>query len=552
MTIGLLGTVSAGAAQKVKLSNSKKTLYAGETFSLELKNAKGDVKWSSSNTKNATVSDGKVTAVKNGKATITAKDLKSGKSYKCKLTIKKNAISSKSLKLKAGESAGLTLKGKTEAEWSSSDESVAYVSNGTVTGVSKGSAKITATVGKKKYTCKVTVSDNKALTSDPIDIDIWVIGDQDIYNHAITELKSAYPNINANIRFFENEEYKQKIRLDAMAGALPDIFYTWTGSFLGEFVDLGEVYCSNDVIKKYVSNGDITKVMLKNCTYDGKYYGVPLYMNSVVMYSNMDLLKKAGYKSVPKTFEDLLKCCEELVNNGITPFGCAGSETWCITEYLESIIEKNIGADALNSVFAGESSFDDPSIEDSVDLFKKMIAKGYFNNDIANASNDDVSGRFYDGEFAFYVNGSWNCGWFSDDPEFASKLEITEFPVFDSKKANSGMLIGGPADGLAVSVFAKNPEITSEYAVALAKIVSKQGYLRGNGLPAWKISYDDSSVNSLTKTVAKMLADAKGLVLYGDTAIKDKDTYLRYVQSIISDDIDGNAFIKGVSKDIIK
>ncbi|MCR5322464.1 MAG: Ig-like domain-containing protein [Lachnospiraceae bacterium] len=127
---GLFDT-PASAAAKVKLSSTKKTLYAGELFTLELSNAKGTVKWSSSNKKVAVVEDGKVTAVKKGKATITARDSKSGKSYKCKLTVKNNSLSNKKLKLKAGESSGLTLKGNTPAVWTSSDESIVYVSDGT-------------------------------------------------------------------------------------------------------------------------------------------------------------------------------------------------------------------------------------------------------------------------------------------------------------------------------------------------------------------------------------------------------------------------------------
>ena len=34
---------------------------------------------------------------------------------------------------------------------------------------------------------------------------------------------------------------------------------------------------------------------------------------------------------------------DDLVAAGITPFGCSGSETWCVTEYLEPIMEKYIG-----------------------------------------------------------------------------------------------------------------------------------------------------------------------------------------------------------------
>ena len=59
-------------------------MQAGQSFKLKLKASK-NVKWKSSNKKVAKVKKGKVTAVKAGTATITAK--KGKKKYKCKVTV---------------------------------------------------------------------------------------------------------------------------------------------------------------------------------------------------------------------------------------------------------------------------------------------------------------------------------------------------------------------------------------------------------------------------------------------------------------------------------
>ncbi len=72
-------------------------------------------------------------------------------------------LSKTSLNLKKGDSATLTAtvtpSGSTDSvSWTSSNTSVATVSNGVVTAVAKGSATITATAGGKKATCTVTVN----------------------------------------------------------------------------------------------------------------------------------------------------------------------------------------------------------------------------------------------------------------------------------------------------------------------------------------------------------------------------------------------------------
>jgi len=67
-------------------------------------------------------------------------------------------LSQKKATINVGDKLELTVEGTTKkVKWSSSDPSVASVKKGKVTGKKAGKAEITAKVGKKKYTCKVTV-----------------------------------------------------------------------------------------------------------------------------------------------------------------------------------------------------------------------------------------------------------------------------------------------------------------------------------------------------------------------------------------------------------
>ena len=161
------GNVSAGPltehdvkevqAAKVKLSKTKLSLYVKKTATLKLKGAK-KVTWSSSNKKVATVTKkGKVTAVKKGTATITAKAGK--KKYKCKVTVLNPTLSKTSLTLYAGDQATLSAKNAVgTVSWASANKAIATVSaKGVVKGVAKGTTTITAKASGVKLTCKVTV-----------------------------------------------------------------------------------------------------------------------------------------------------------------------------------------------------------------------------------------------------------------------------------------------------------------------------------------------------------------------------------------------------------
>ena len=76
-------------------------------------------------------------------------------------------ISKKKATLKVGQTLQLKMSGtKSKVKWTSSKKSVATVSSkGLVKAKKKGSATITAKVGKKKYTCKVTVKNASSSNS---------------------------------------------------------------------------------------------------------------------------------------------------------------------------------------------------------------------------------------------------------------------------------------------------------------------------------------------------------------------------------------------------
>ena len=370
------------------------------------------------------------------------------------------------------------------------------------------------------------------------------------YLQAIADYEAAHPDVKIEMEAFENESYKTKIKAAMIGGDaedLPDIFFSWSGAFLGEFVNAGKVQCLDENFKAYADK--LPESMMSTTTYDGKHFGIPTTFNIVAMYANMDMLAEVGWDHVPQTYEDLVACCDALVAAGKIPFGCAGKETWCVTEYLEPIIIKSIGYEALNKIFAGEASWNDPDIAKSVDVLQEMINKGYFDPAGIALGNDEVKANFLAGKTAFYQNGSWNCGEVNDA---GFKAAVALFPVMDPAKATYGQVIGGPSDSLAVSAYCKNSELAAAAAFELGKAICHYGYLAGSGLPAWTPDYDTSAVKPIVAAVADIVAASDGMVLFGDTAMSadPANTYLDYVSQVYGCDIDGAGFVEGLTADL--
>lgn len=146
----------------ILLSTYKKTVNIGDEFYIIAITSSGkQPKWSSSSSKIASVNSyGKVTAKKEGTATITAK-LKNVEAS-CKVTVNKTTVTlnKTNITIERGESYTLsaTTSNKSTVTWKSSHKSVATVDDkGNVTGLKPGETTITATADGSKSTCKVKV-----------------------------------------------------------------------------------------------------------------------------------------------------------------------------------------------------------------------------------------------------------------------------------------------------------------------------------------------------------------------------------------------------------
>ena len=141
------------------------------------------VTWDSNDKSVATVSNGKVTALKAGSTSITVKSVDGGFTASCAVTVVAKTVdvssvtlSKSELTLTEGESETITATVKPDdatdktVSWSSSDPAVATVDGGKITAVKEGTATITAKAGDKTATCKVTV-EKKVIAVESVELD---------------------------------------------------------------------------------------------------------------------------------------------------------------------------------------------------------------------------------------------------------------------------------------------------------------------------------------------------------------------------------------------
>lgn len=174
-------TQSAVSPTSVSVTPTSLSLEVNQTANLTAtvypSNATTSLTWSSSNTNVSKVSNGIVTAVGAGSCVITVKT-SNGKSATCNVTVAEPVVnptsvyvSPSSLSLEVNETANLTAtvypsNATTSLTWSTSNSSVAKVTNGKVTAVGAGTCMITVkTSNGKSASCNVTVRSSNSGTS---------------------------------------------------------------------------------------------------------------------------------------------------------------------------------------------------------------------------------------------------------------------------------------------------------------------------------------------------------------------------------------------------
>lgn len=391
-----------------------------------------------------------------------------------------------------------------------------------------------------------------AAFADDVTLTLWSIATESDSSHqafvdGIAAFEAEHPGVKIEHVTTENEAYKTKIKAAMSSGeGLPDIFFTWGMGFLGEFVNAGRVYCVDNEYEAY--KDELPEAMTVNVRYDNKMYGVPYTMSLVTLYANMDLLAQVGYEDIPATYEDMMACCEALKAAGIIPFGVSGKELWCLSEYVEPLVIKSVGGQALRDMYNGEASWNNDGVVKAIEAFQGMVENEYFDPSAAALGNDEVKNNFIAGKYAFYQNGSWNNKDIGEQAQF--NVKAGTFPVLDDSIPLYSM-IGGPNNTLAVTESSKNKDLAVEAAFFLAKFMSDADYKSGANLPCWAAD-PNAEVNSLIQAAADMASKAEDMVLFGDNFLSADaaNTYLDYIGLAYAGDVTPTEYVEGLDADL--
>ena len=169
---------------------------------------------------------------------------------------------------------------------------------------------------------------------------MWANGTEDpdksIWNYAIdkyNEGKGKETGYQVSYVPTQNDTYKEKLVVAVSSGECPDIYQTWSGGPMIEYVEAGFGQPLDEYIDKYNLKDVLMDAALEQGTYNGKVYGLPVLNVAISgIYYNKEMFEQYNLE-VPTTISDLEKVCDTLVENGITPFALANASKWTGSMY---------------------------------------------------------------------------------------------------------------------------------------------------------------------------------------------------------------------------
>lgn len=190
----------------------------------------------------------------------------------------------------------------------------------------------------------------------------------------------------------------------AAANDLPPVMQTDNGDTYWDFVDAGLL----EDLKDTIAFTNIPKSYTDAYTHNDVCYGLTQGAAYDAIFYNMTILKDCGWEEAPKTFDDLVKCMEDVKAKGYDVFCFAGAKTTTCWMPLESIaatvIGNKEGEGAYEKMFRG-GTIDFNAYPEIAERWGKIVP--FAMTGVTTMTEDDVTATMTDGHCAMAVAGNW-------------------------------------------------------------------------------------------------------------------------------------------------
>ena len=325
-------------------------------------------------------------------------------------------------------------------------------------------------------------------------IKFWAMGNEgEMVMQMIPEFEKKNPNIRVVAQQIPWTAAHEKMLTAFAGGSLPDVFQmgnTW----IPEFTVLNSLEPLEPFVKtsSTVQLSDYFEGVLKTNIIDSVLYGIPWYVDTRVVYYRKDILREAGFKEPPKTWNEVINVCDmiqrQAKEKGITryPFFLPTGE-WVPVIALGMQTGGHFLKDNMT-----RGNFSGPEFRKAYELLGRFYEKKYSPSGMQLITN--LYNSFSDGLITMYITGPWNIGEFSRriSPELQKEWMTAPLPSMDSTYPGNSLPLG---TSLVISRTSRNKEAAWKFIEFLSSREQTISFYKITGnLPPRKSAWTDSSL----------------------------------------------------------
>ena len=245
----------------------------------------------------------------------------------------------------------------------------------------------------------------------PVELRMWAMGREgEVMGELVRDFEREHPGIHVSVQQIPWTAAHEKLLTAHVGGSLPDLGQLGN-SWISEFGTLRALA----PLDPWLAHGGLSRAAFFDGIWDtnvldGVTYGVPWYVDTRLLFYRRDLLARAGYSSMPTTWEGWHECLRAIHRR---------SGRFAIflptNEWMSPVV---LGLQAGSPLLADggtRGAFREPAyrraFEFYLGLFREHLAPAIGFNEIANKYQELERGTF-----AMMVTGPWELG------EFARRL----------------------------------------------------------------------------------------------------------------------------------
>ncbi|WP_208589756.1 extracellular solute-binding protein [Gracilibacillus suaedae] len=322
----------------------------------------------------------------------------------------------------------------------------------------------------------------------------------------IDQFDEENPNISVEAEAIPVDGYRQRISTVAAAQELPDVFFTYAGSFTDQFYNGGLIQPITPLMEEHSDWADsFLPTGLEAYEYgdNGDTYSAPVGMSSTSYLFYNKQLFEANEVEVPETWDQFLDVIHTFNDQDITPIAMGNQAPWVAqSTTFGAIADRVTGTEwFMNAVEQDGASFTDPVFIEALGYFKQLVDADAYQEGANSIDNTQAEQYFAQGKAAMMINGSWTVSSLaaSASEDVIENIGVTVVPRIEDGEGRANTITGGPGGGFVLNSEAEGnvKEAGLELIYALSNEEAQKAIAESDSMVMYDVDIEPENVSPL-------------------------------------------------------